>query len=73
LDAAIDSLRKAVLFGGDHSESHFDLALAYARRGMLSDAEHEIRESLRLDPRKPDARNMLGVIHIQEGKLRSLW
>ena len=68
LDAATDSLRSAVLLGNKHSESHFNLALVYERRGMLADAEHEALVSLRLNPGQPDARNLLGVTYAQEGK-----
>jgi len=68
LDAATDSLRRAVLLGEKHSESHFNLALVDERRGMLADAEHEALVSLRLNPGQPDARNLLGVIYAQEGK-----
>ena len=68
LDAATDSLQRAVLLGQDHSESHYNLALAYERRGLLADAQHEMIASLILDPRKPDARNMLGVIYAEQGK-----
>jgi Flp pilus assembly protein TadD len=68
LDAATNSLRRAVLLGGNHFESHFDLALAYERRGLLADAEREMLASLRFNPREPDARNSLGVIYAQEGK-----
>src|SRR5271167_3584874 len=67
LDAATDSLRRAVLLGQDHSESHFNLALVEQRRGMLADAEHETLASLVLNPRQPDARNLLAVIYVQEG------
>jgi tetratricopeptide (TPR) repeat protein len=66
IDAATDSLRLAVLFGPDHSESHFNLALVEAQRGMLSDAEHEALESLRLNPEQPDALNLLAVIYSRE-------
>jgi tetratricopeptide (TPR) repeat protein len=68
LDAATDSLRQAVLLGENHAESHFNLALAYERRGLLADAERETLVSLRLNPRQPDARNLLGVIDAQEGQ-----
>ena len=68
LDAATDSLRQAVLLGEYHAESHFNLALAYERRGLLADAERETQASLRLNPRQPDARNLLGVIDAQEGQ-----
>jgi tetratricopeptide (TPR) repeat protein len=65
LDAAIDSLRQAVLRGQDHPESHFNLALAYERRGLLADAEREMLASLKLDPGQPDARNLIGVIYVE--------
>ncbi len=68
LAAATDSLRRAVVLGGDHFESHFNLALVDERRGMLADAEHETLVSLRLNPLQPDARNLLGAIYAQEGK-----
>ncbi len=68
LDAATDNLRRAVLLGKDHSESHFNLALVDEWRGMLADAERETLLSLRLNPAQPEARNLLGVIYAQEGK-----
>ena len=37
LDAATDSLRRAVVLGENHSESHFNLALVDERRGMLDE------------------------------------
>ena len=46
LDAAIDSLRQAVLRGPNHTESHFNLALVYERRGLLADVEREMLASL---------------------------
>jgi Flp pilus assembly protein TadD len=68
LDAATDSLRQAVFLGENHSESHFNLALVYERRGLDADAEREMLASLRLDPAQPDARNALGAIYAREGK-----
>jgi Flp pilus assembly protein TadD len=71
LDAATDSLRRAVFLGEDHLESHFNLALVDERRGLLVDAERETVAALRLDRQQPDARNLLGVIYAQEGKTAS--
>ncbi len=68
LDSATDSLRRAVLLGENHAESHFNLALVYERRGLLADAERETLSSLRLNPAQPDARNTLGVIYAEERK-----
>ena len=62
------ALQRAVLLGRDHPESHYNLALAYERCGLLSEAEGEMVASLRLDPGPADARNMLGVIYAEEGK-----
>ena len=71
LDAATENLRRAVVFGGDHFESHFNLALVDERRGMLADAEHETLEALRLNPEQPDARSLLGAVYAQEGDTAS--
>ncbi len=71
LDAATESLRRAVVLEGDHFESHFNLALVDERRGMLADAEHETLEALRLNPEQPDARNLLGAVYAQEGDTAS--
>lgn len=68
LTAATNSLRLAVLLGGDHAESHFNLALVEERRGMLSEAENQTLIALRLSPGQPDERNLLGVIYAEEGK-----
>jgi Flp pilus assembly protein TadD len=67
LNAATDSLRRAVLLGRNHSESHYNLALVYERRGLFAEAEGEMLASLRLDPGLADAENMLGVIYAEEG------
>ena len=68
LYGATQNLRKAVVFGGQHPESHFNLALVYERRGMLADAERETLASLRLGPAQSGARDLLRVIYAQEGK-----
>ena len=73
LDGATDSLRQAVLFGENHSESHFNLALVYERRRLLADAEREMLASLRLNPDQPDARNTLGVIYAEQGRTARAW
>jgi len=73
LSAAAESLRRAVLRGEDHPESHFNLALIDERRGMLADAEHEALESLRLNPEQQAARNLLVVIYARRNMIaRSL-
>jgi Flp pilus assembly protein TadD len=52
---------------------HIFSASAYERRGLLADAEREMLASLALNPRQPDARNMLGVIYAREGSTARAW
>ena len=67
LDAAVESLRLAARLGGDHFEAHFELARLDERIGRLAEAEHETLASLLLSPEHPEARNLLAVIHAEEG------
>ena len=53
------------------AESHFNLGLVYERRRLLGDAEREILAALALEPAHLDARNMLGVIYAEQGKVAS--
>jgi tetratricopeptide (TPR) repeat protein len=74
--AASSALTTAVILGPDHAEAHFNLALADERRGALGLAYDEIQTSLRLDAHQPDARNMLGVVCAEQGKIdeaRRIW
>jgi len=76
LDDATAVLRLATLLGPYHPETHFNLALAYERTGIYSEAEQELLLSLRLDPNQLDARNQLGVIYAEEGnyqRARAEW
>lgn len=73
LRAATVDLQQAVLLGGNHPESHFNLALVYERRGLFADAERETLASLRLNPGQPDARDLLGVIYARQGKTAGAW
>jgi Flp pilus assembly protein TadD len=68
LEAAAANLQRAVHLGENHPESHFNLALVDERRGMRAEAEQETLASLALNSRQPDARNLLAVIYVQEGK-----
>jgi len=76
VEAATDALTIAVALGPDHFEAHFNLALAYERRRMFTQARQEILASLRLEPRQADALNMLGVIDAEGGDCldaRQIW
>jgi tetratricopeptide (TPR) repeat protein len=75
-DAAVESISLAVRLGGDHFEAHFELARLDERIGMLAQAEHETLASLRLSPKNPEARNLLGVIYAEQGhtaRAYSIW
>src|SRR5262249_24868762 len=65
---ATEVLRLAALLGPDHPEPHFNLAIAYERRGMLDQAEQQMLLSLQLDPTQVDGHNTLGAIYAEEGK-----
>ena len=68
LPAGTDALQRAVQLDPSQPESHYNLGLAYERRGMLPEAEREMLSTLRLEPKELDARNMLGLIYAWQGK-----
>ncbi len=62
-DPAIDALKKAVGYGRDSAKVHFQLALAYANRGVeldsgadLDKAEHHYKKALSMQSLYPEAR-----------------
>ncbi|HMB20201.1 MAG TPA: tetratricopeptide repeat protein [Spirochaetota bacterium] len=62
-DPAIDSLKKAIGYGRDSARVHYQLALAYANRGVeldsdkdLDKAEYHYRKTLSLQPEYTEAR-----------------
>jgi len=65
-EAAIGEYRKSIAINSRDPDTHFGLAEAYRRKGMLSDTERELREALRLDPDHHEARLALGVTHLQQ-------
>ncbi|HTO06048.1 MAG TPA: tetratricopeptide repeat protein [Myxococcota bacterium] len=65
-EAAIGEYRKALTLNPKDADTHFGLAEAYRRKGMLAETEHELREALRLDPAHQEARLALGVTHLQQ-------
>jgi tetratricopeptide (TPR) repeat protein len=76
LQAASDALTTATTLGPAHAEAHFNLALAYERRGAFGPALFEIQTSLGLDANQPDARNMLGLLYAEQGNFaeaRRIW
>jgi tetratricopeptide (TPR) repeat protein len=76
IDAAVESENLAARLGGDHFETHFELARIDERIGKLAEAERETLASLRLSPEHPEARNLLGVIYAEQGRTAraySIW
>ncbi len=73
---ATAAFENAVLFGPEHAETHFNLAIVYEREGRLGEALQEITASRYLAPEDLDADNMNGVICAEMGDLvcaRDVW
>jgi Flp pilus assembly protein TadD len=76
LPAATAALGTAVLFGPEHAETHFNLALVYERENRLLEAFHEIKISVVQEPEDLDASNAEAVICARMGNLafaRAIW
>jgi tetratricopeptide (TPR) repeat protein len=74
--AAIDALTAATKLAPQHAETHFNLALAYERVGLLPQAVREIRASLQLEPDRLDAQDTLAVVYAEMGNYegaRGVW
>jgi tetratricopeptide (TPR) repeat protein len=67
IESAIGAFHLATVFGPTRPETHFNLALAYERAGMLAKAEHETLVSIRLDSKQADAWNTLAVLYAEQG------
>jgi Flp pilus assembly protein TadD len=46
----------------DHAQAHGSLGIALGERGRLAEAEHHLREAVRLDPNDQLARNTLAEV-----------
>ncbi len=66
LELAIREYRAALELNSSDPETHFGLAEAYRRKGMLDESEASLLESLRLEPDHPDARLNLSVVYLQQ-------
>lgn len=64
-ELAIKGYQTAIRLNPDDDESHYGIAEAYQRKGMLQDSERELRETLRLNPEHLEARLALGVTFLQ--------
>jgi Flp pilus assembly protein TadD len=56
--------------------AHFDLALAYQRRGKIAQAESEIGEALARAPQRADYLNVLAALAAEKGDIvraRYIW
>ena len=64
-EAAIAEYQKSLSLDPRDADTHFGLAEAYRRKGLLADTERELREALRLNPKHHEARLALGVTYLQ--------
>ena len=60
-------MRLAILVAPQHPESHYNLALAYDRLGMLKEAEQEALIALTLNPCDSDVHNTLALVYAEHG------
>jgi tetratricopeptide (TPR) repeat protein len=73
---ATAALGTAVLFGQEHAETHFNLAMVYERENRLPEALQEIISALALEPTDLDAANTYAIICARMGNLvgaRDIW
>jgi Flp pilus assembly protein TadD len=76
LPGATAALGTAVLFGPEHAETHFNLAVIYEKENRLSEALQEITKALVLEPTDLDAANTHAIICARMGNLvgaRDIW
>jgi len=52
VDKAIDYLKLATQIAPEHPESHYNLGIAYSRKGMLDEARREMTISMKLKAKK---------------------
>jgi Flp pilus assembly protein TadD len=79
-ETALEELRSAARLSADLPRLHFSLgvahsllgqnkeAIAAAKDGNFGQARRRVEESLRLDPKSPEATGLLGKILLREGK-----
>lgn len=67
-ELAIREYRAAIELAPDNPESHFGLAEAYRRKGLLAEAEASLLEALRLAPEHHDARLNLSAVYLLDGR-----
>lgn len=76
LEKATVALENAVLFGRDHAEARYNLALAYEKEHRLLEALREIAAARRLAPEDLDAANTNATICAEMGDAicaRDIW
>jgi tetratricopeptide (TPR) repeat protein len=66
---AIRLYEQALVLAPEDVDLHYNIGLAYARSGNLTNAEHHYRESLRLLPDYPEVHNNLGNLLLRAGRL----
>ncbi len=67
---AISLYQKALAESPKDEDLHFNLGVAYARSGAVTNAEAEYREALRLLPDYPEAHNNLGNLLLNTGRMQ---
>ena len=74
--AAADAFANAEALAPQHSETHFNLGLAYERLQRFDLAEQEMKTAMRLGADRVSTSNMLAVVYAESGKqaaARAIW
>src|SRR5947207_14067994 len=69
IEAAIAQYEQALKLNPGDEDAHYNLALAYAKKGDRQAAEQEYLEALRIYPDYSEAHNNLGNLLVADGKL----
>ena len=70
IDEAVDHFRTALSLNPDAAPIRLNLAYAFSLKGDNIAAFNELQELIRRHPEEPRAHNNLGILYMQQGKLK---
>jgi type IV pilus assembly protein PilF len=66
---ALEQLLQALEIYPEDPYLHYDLALTYDMKGMLSKTQYHLKQAIKLKPDYSDAYNYLGFVYFRDGKV----